>query len=118
MNAQKISKLAAQTPGPARLEALGNGRFKVYGALDADTATDLLKRSEAAFKDAGASLEIDLANVSEGDSAGLALLIEWLRLAKQRQQTIHFKNVPPQIAALARISEVDNLLNGNGNKPA
>jgi phospholipid transport system transporter-binding protein len=113
MNAQKISKLAATTPGPARLEALGNGRFKVYGALDADTATDLLKRSDAAFKDAG-SLEIDLANVPEGDSAGLALLIEWLRLAKQRRQTIHFKNVPPQIAALARISEVENLLNGNG----
>jgi phospholipid transport system transporter-binding protein len=107
----------AKTPGPARLEALGDGRFKVYGALDADTATDLLKRSEAAFKDAR-SLEIDLANVPEGDSAGLALLIEWLRLAKQRQQTIHFKNVPPQIAALARISEVDNLLNGNGTNNA
>lgn len=104
----------ATTPGPAKLEALGNGRFKVYGALDADTATDLLKRSDAAFKDA-TSLEIDLANVPEGDSAGLALLIEWLRLAKQRQQTIHFKNVPPQIAALARISEVENLLNGNGH---
>ncbi|WP_129642882.1 STAS domain-containing protein [Peristeroidobacter agariperforans] len=108
----------AATPGPAKLEALGNGRFKVYGALDADTATDLLKRSEAAFKDAGSSLDIDLANVPEGDSAGLALLIEWLRLAKHRRQTIHLKNVPPQIAALARISEVDNLLNGNGSKPA
>lgn len=107
----------ASTPGPARLEALGNGRFKVYGALNADTATDLLERSEEAFKGAGA-LEIDLANVPEGDSAGLALLIEWLRLTKQRQQTIHFKNVPPQIAALARISEVENLLNGNGSKPA
>jgi len=107
----------AATPGPARLEALGEGRFKVYGALDSDTATDLLKRSDEAFKSASA-LEIDLANVPEGDSAGLALLIEWVRLAKQRQQTIHFKNVPPQIAALARISEVENLLNGNGSKLA
>jgi phospholipid transport system transporter-binding protein len=102
----------ATTPGPAKLEALGDGRFKVYGALNAETATDLLKRSEAAFKDAG-SLEIDLANVPEGDSAGLALLIEWLRLARQRQQRVHFKNVPAQIAALARISEVESLLNGN-----
>lgn len=102
----------AQAPGPARLEALGNGRFKVYGALNAETATDLLKRSDAAFKDAGASLEIDLAGVPEGDSAGLAVMIEWLRVARQRQQQIHFKNVPPQIAALARISEVEGLLNG------
>ncbi|HWK49496.1 MAG TPA: STAS domain-containing protein [Steroidobacter sp.] len=103
----------ATTASPARLEALGNGRFKVFGALNAETATDLLKRSDEAFKGATA-LEIDLANVPEGDSAGLAVLIEWLRLAKHRQQTIHFKNVPEQIAALARISEVENLLNGNG----
>lgn len=108
----------ATTPGPAKLEALGNGRFKVFGAMNADTATDLLKRSDAAFKGAS-SLEIDLSNVPEGDSAGLAVMIEWLRLAKQRQQTIHFKHVPEPIAALARISEVENLLkNGNGNSAA
>lgn len=103
----------ATTPGPAKLEALGNGRFKVFGALNADTATDLLKRSEAAFTDA-VSLEIDLSNVPEGDSAGLALLIEWLRLAKQHKQQITFQNVPEPIAALARISEVEKLLNCNG----
>lgn len=103
----------AITPGPAKLEALGNGRFKVFGALNAYTATDLLDRSNEAFKGATA-LEIDLANVPEGDSAGLALMIEWLRLAKQRQQTIQFKNVPEPIAALARISEVEKLLNCNG----
>lgn len=102
----------ATTPGPAKLEALGNGRFKVYGALNAETATDLLKRSDEAFRGA-TSLEIDLANVPEGDSAGLAVLIEWLRLARQHQQQIHFKNVPQQIAALARISEVESLLNGD-----
>jgi phospholipid transport system transporter-binding protein len=106
----------ATSPGPARLEALGNGRFKVYGALNAETVTELLEESEQAFRGAG-SLEIDLANVPEGDSAGLALLIEWLRLAKQHQQTIQFQNVPREIAALARISEVENLLNGNDGAP-
>jgi phospholipid transport system transporter-binding protein len=104
----------ATAPGPARLEALGDGRFKVSGALNAETVTELLKHSETAFQGA-AALDIDLAEVPEGDSAGLALLIEWLRLARRRQQTIHFKNVPAQIAALARISEVEGLLNGNGH---
>src|SRR5687767_4520325 len=112
MNAQKLY-LATTTAGPAKLEALGNGRFKVSGALNAETVTDLLARSEAAFKDA-ASLDIDLANVPEGDSAGLALLIEWLRRARQQNRQIHFANVPAQIAALARISEVEKLLNCNG----
>jgi phospholipid transport system transporter-binding protein len=103
----------ATTPGLATLEALGNGRFKIRGALNAETVTDLLERSEEAFR--GASLiELDLAEVPEGDSAGLALLIEWLRLAKQHNQQLRVRNVPDQIAALARISEVDKLLLANG----
>lgn len=103
----------AVTPGPAKLETLGNGRFKVHGALNAETVTALFESSEAAFKGV-AALEIDLANVPEGDSAGLALLIEWLRLGQQHKQTVRFKNMPEQIAALARISEVDKLLLQNG----
>ena len=99
----------ATTPGPATLEALGNGRFKVRGALNAETVTDLLARSKASFRGA-TQLDIDLSGVPEGDSAGLALLIEWLRRAKQQKQKIQFSNIPTQIAALARISEVESLL--------
>lgn len=98
--------------GPATLEALGNGRFKVRGPLDAETVTDLLERSEAAFR-GSTSLEIDLGGVPEGDSAGLALLIEWIRRARKQNQQLHFKNLPTQIASLARISQVDELLIGH-----
>ena len=101
------------TPGPATLEALGNVRFKVRGPLDAETVTDLLERSEEAFRGAS-SLEIDLGGVPEGDSAGLALLIEWIRLTRKQNQQIKYKNVPKQIAALARISQVEELLTSNG----
>jgi len=99
----------AATPGPASLEVLGNGRFKVRGPLDAETVTHLLERSEEAFRGAN-SLEIDLGGVPEGDSAGLALLIEWIRRARKQKQQLQFKNLPTQIAALARISQVDELL--------
>lgn len=101
------------TPGPCTLEALGNGRFKVRGPLDAETVTDLLERSQEAFRGAG-SLEIDLSGVPEGDSAGLALLIEWVRLARKQKQALQFKNIPKQIAALASISQVEDLLTPNG----
>ena len=106
MNAKPVA-----TPGPATLEALGNGRFKVRGPLDAETVTELLERSEEAFRGAS-SLEIDLGGVPEGDSAGLALLIEWIRRARQHNQPLQFKNLPTQVAALARISQVDELLAG------
>ncbi len=95
----------------ARLEALGTGRFRVSGVLNASTAADVLEESEPRFAQAQEpSLEVDLGGVGESDSAGLALLLEWLRIAKQAGKKIHFANVPAQIEALARISEVEDLI--------
>jgi phospholipid transport system transporter-binding protein len=101
----------------ARIEALGAGRFRVSGVLNARTVVDLLKHSRERF--AGVTrIEVDLGAVAESDSAGLALLLEWLRMARQAGLQIHYANMPAQISALARISEVDDLLNttaGAGN---
>jgi phospholipid transport system transporter-binding protein len=101
----------------ADIEPLGEGRFLVTGVLDATTVAPVLKRSALLFADSP-SLHIDLAGVTESDSSGLALLIEWLRLAKQKRQQIDFHNMPHQIDALARISEVEELFHGNGSKIA
>lgn len=98
----------------ADIEPLGEGRFLVSGVLDATTAGPLLKRSTRLFADFPL-LQVDLSGVKQSDSAGLALLIEWLRLARQQRQRIGFQNVPPQIDALARISEVEDLFHGNGS---
>ena len=96
----------------ARLESLGAGRFRVSGVLDASTAREVLEESEARFEQFD-KLDIDLGGVGESDSAGLALMIEWLRLARQWNKAIHFANVPAQIQALARISEVEDLIGGS-----
>lgn len=97
----------------ARLEALGGGRVRVSGVLDADTVVAVLQQSKEHFA-SEPQISIDLTDVAESDSAGLALLIEWLRIARQRGQKIQFANVPAQINALARISEVEDLLAANG----
>jgi phospholipid transport system transporter-binding protein len=93
----------------ARLESLGDGRFRVSGVLDASTAADVLEESEARFSQAS-KIDVDLGGVGESDSAGLALLIEWLRMARQSGKEMHFANLPGQIEALARISEVEDLI--------
>ena len=109
MNAKPVAN-----PGPARIEALGNGRFKVHGALHAETVTALFELSPELFRGTP-QIDIDLAGVPEGDSAGLALLIEWLRLANQHKQKIEFRNLPAQLSALARISEIEDLLTPHAN---
>jgi phospholipid transport system transporter-binding protein len=96
----------------AKIESLGGGRFRLAGVLDAATVTDLFKQSHARF--AGLqTVEIDLGGVAESDSAGLALLIEWLRLGRRNNQQVKFLNIPSQITAIASISEVDELLEGS-----
>ena len=99
----------------ARLESLGAGRFRVSGVLDASTARAMLEQSEARFEQFK-DLDVDLGGVGESDSAGVALLIEWLRMARQSQKAIRFANVPAQIEALARISEVEDLIAGSEKK--
>jgi phospholipid transport system transporter-binding protein len=100
----------------ARIEALGAGRFRVSGVLNAVTVIDLLKQSRRHF--AGITrIDIDLSAVPESDSAGLALLLEWLRAARLANQQIKLSNMPAQISALARISEVDDLLAASGDSP-
>lgn len=95
----------------ASFEATSDGHYRVVGVLDAATAPQLLRESEARIASApNTDLHIDLSGVAESDSSGLALLLEWLRIARRRKQTVHFANVPEQIVALARISEVDELI--------
>ena len=100
----------------ARLESLGDGQFRVSGVLDASTAREVMEESESRFAQSK-EIDIDLGGVGESDSAGLALLIEWLRAARHGGQVIRFANVPAQIEALARISEVEDLICG-GEKQA
>jgi len=100
----------------AKIEALGSGRFRVSGVLNADTVTSVLPQSRERFQGLP-GVEVDFAAVTESDSSGLALLLEWLRLARKAGQKMHFDNVPEQVMALARISEVDDLLTENGATP-
>ena len=53
---------------------------------------------------------IDLGEVSEMDSALLALLLAWLRDAKARQQEVSFTNLPASLQTIARLYGVDRLL--------
>ena len=58
----------------------------------------------------GATCTIDLSRVTEADSAGLAVLVEWLATAKSRGTVIHYEGIPAQILAVARISDLESLL--------
>ncbi|MBI5450950.1 MAG: STAS domain-containing protein [Gammaproteobacteria bacterium] len=80
--------------------------YRVRGELSFDTVAQLLGRSPVH----GAQLRVDLGGVSRTDSAGLALLVSWMREARHAGCDIRFSNVPPQLLAIARVSGFDRLL--------
>ncbi|HEX9395145.1 MAG TPA: STAS domain-containing protein [Burkholderiales bacterium] len=61
---------------------------------------------------------IDLAGVTEMDSALLALLLAWLRDARQRERTLEIANPPESLRTIARLYGVDEVLAGVGGQPA
>ena len=90
-------------------EDRGDGKFVLRGRMTFETAADALEESKSLFAD-HARIELDLSQVEEGDSAGLALLLEWVNWAKNYVREIRYTNVPADILAIAQISEVDDLL--------
>lgn len=91
------------------LASQGEGHYALSGELSFDTVAGLLNSSRGLF-DAEKKISIDLSGVTHSDSAGLALLIEWLRTAKRHSGHLQYHALPPQLKALASISEVDELL--------
>ncbi len=93
----------------AVFESLGAGRYRVAGELGFDTVPAIWEQSRLVL-DGAESPEIDLSQVTNVDSAGLALLIEWMRWARSRRKRLNLVHVPDKLMALARISELDGLL--------
>ena len=87
----------------------GDGRFTLTGAMSFATANDILTKSDSLFS-RHAALEIDLAGVEKADSAGLALIIEWKSQAANREAAIRFSNLPESLLAIARTTEVEDLI--------
>ena len=91
------------------LNDLGEGRFSLEGDMSFKTAERILKSSEEPFGQY-TRLEVDLAGVSNADSAGLALLLEWITWANHTVREIRFVSIPERILAIAKTTEVEPLL--------
>ena len=93
------------------LQAQPDGRAALTGPLNFATVGALLGEGIALI-DAGRATQIDLSGVTASDSAGLALMIEWLSVARTAGRTLRFEHIPMQLQQLARLSEVEELLLG------
>lgn len=92
----------------AHLESLATGGYQVKGELTFATVPGVWQSSQGLF--GSDHLYFDLAQVTRADSAALALVLEWLRLAQARGVRLRLGHVPPQLLAVAKVSGVESLL--------
>jgi len=100
---------SAGLPTGARLITAGEGRLRVEGVLDFGSVGRLAADSEVLFR-RNAHLRIDLAGVEAANSAGLALLLEWMDLARSLRIDLRFMNLPESLLRIAAFSNLGSLL--------
>ncbi len=91
------------------LNDLGEGYFALNGEMTFETAERILMASEEPFEQ-HTRIEVDLEGVTRADSAGLALLLEWITWANHTVREIRFLSMPERVLAIARTTEVEQLL--------
>jgi phospholipid transport system transporter-binding protein len=95
----------------ARWQSVDERHAAIQGKLTVATVSRLRRYGRRLIGGmAGRPLSVDLAAVTAADSAGLALLVDWLAWAQERQVTLAFTSLPPALIALAGLSDVLPLL--------
>lgn len=83
-----------------------------YYIVDGDlTFSAMDKKTVTTFKFLSGQKEIviDLGGVGNADSAGLALMLEWIKVSRGRKTALRFRNIPQQLLNLAKLSGIDKL---------
>ena len=87
------------------------GVVEVRGALVFATARRARQEGLRLLSAAnGAEVTIDCSGVTASDSAGLTVLLDWLSCARRAGKKLTLSNLPPPIVAIAKISNVEELL--------
>ena len=104
------SSAAASGASLVEITAGNTAALALRGPLTAATVPALWRQTSRLFDEPRGVLSIDLAGVTEADSAGLALLVTWAGRALAAKTALSFAAVPERLLSLARISEVEELL--------
>lgn len=105
-----MSAPASAAPAAFRLTPSSDARLLAAGPLTFATARGASAQGETLLRATTAAQEIDCSGVTTADSAGLAVLIDWLGVAKRADRRLRYAHVPKGLMSLASISELDELL--------
>jgi ABC-type transporter Mla MlaB component len=86
-----------------------DGSLSVSGDLDFMTVMDVWQQSLPLLSQCDI-LKFDFSRVSHANSSALALLLEWLKYAKQAKKPIFFEQMSDHLKSIAVVAGIDKLL--------
>lgn len=92
------------------IERQNGQQFVIKGELNMQTVPALAETARSLLTQLNGEVQVDLSEVSRADSAGLALLIDLQRTARQQQCGIRFLHLPDQLSQILHLSELDDIL--------
>lgn len=91
------------------LRQVSDHLWELSGELDMKSVALVLQQG-GGILDGSAEVVVDLRGVGRIDSAGLGLLIEWVREAKRKARQIRFQNIPARMLPVAKVYGLEPLL--------
>jgi phospholipid transport system transporter-binding protein len=86
------------------------GDYVLSGVLTFATASRALRAAAPLFGAGAKALRFDLSGVDRADSAGVGLLIEWLRGARAAGCQLRYAHIPETLRAMIRVGGIEGML--------
>ena len=85
------------------------GGWRIEGDINYRTVVALRREGERCLNNSNPGCRFDLSTVNQVNTAALALLLSWRRKARQVGIDLKYVNVPPELMAIARMSDLVSL---------
>jgi len=93
----------------AELRKISDQKAELQGDLLNTTVVAVIAPGKTLMAQAGGHWTLDMSGVERVSSAGVALLLEWLRESKRLQQTFKIENLPAHMRPILDISDLEPL---------
>ena len=84
--------------------ARDNGAFALSGRMTFQTVPQFLGHTDKWLQSGAKTVTIDMQEVTLADSAGVALMLEWLQRARAANRDLVFTNLPEQVQQLIHVN--------------
>lgn len=93
----------------AELRSTDDNRAQLSGDLLNTTVVAVVEAGKQQIAQAGSRWTLDMSGVERVSSAGVALLLEWLRAAQQHKVELKIENLPGHMQPILEISDLEPL---------